>query len=1000
MIDSAAPELVAQAKRFAALSAVYDPVDALPEPVRRDAAQASLVASELAMASDTNPNDGSGWLLRSAERRYILAMLQSTEQLATAVAERRSGPLAPETIDLLDALDGRGLFAADSLSATIADPAVSSETIVRIVTALDRADVAAPGAANLTPARIRLAELTEATRRLIIAARGFFGRDDERATLAAWLDAPILAAPARAALLSGSPGIGKSALLDAITAEAVDRHEAVVVRLDFDRAGLDVLDLRGLTMEVARQLVERIGVGAEALLDVRLAAARVEDGSKRYEGSARASVPAELAAAIGRTVAAAGRPVLLVLDTLEVLRARGERQVGQLFAWIDRLVTDGMVPLSVLGAGRGDVFDTCPDRRGPWLPLEGLDRDAAAMLLDRLEVPATARASVLDLADGSPLVMRLAARVVKGYGTGRLPRGRLQGAVAAGFLYRFLLSRVIDPDLRRLAHPGLIVRRLSADVLRGVLAPQLGLKRLSEARAQALFDALAAEHWLVERDPVDPLFVRHRGDMRALLLPLLYSSRPGQCARVDAAAVRWFARRDDAESRVDAAYHSLQLMRSRPHPPMIDANVARRFDAATLDELPEAARAVVDRAAGGRTALFRGDTAAPAPADDADAANVLLHLIDTGDWIEGRYVVDQIERGGLDPRSVTAEAVRAFHWRAGRWADAWQLLAERDRLAGDDYDLGGLPPPLALVRMEMRAEFSPHDPIARLMASATAAPIPVGASPGDLARFGALGFVLAAHGLREAGQAGRDGDPVAAAFALWAGGDGGTAEFAFGVARDRLRARGLDSADARWNDPQLLQLLSPYAPVAANLLVRNDAGLAAASDTETRLAGAGGLMASTAMAVGGTNPIAGIAGLGLFAEWAGVAAMQAGDRDLRRIARSAERWRRVVAGDWRYGRPPRGWRQEGPVDRTLANRIAALQKDDAPRTAALAQLALWAADGDGARSWHDLRRRFATTFAHAAALDDPLARAARLRAMPAAFVPAAAILMASHMGDS
>ncbi len=1000
MIAATKPEWIADAKRYAALSAVYDPIEALPAEVRGDPAQASLVASALALASDTNPDEGSGWLLRSAERRYLLAALRKDALLDAALAERRRAPLDSATADLLDALEGRAAFAPDRLATTIADPDVDPATIERIVTALDRADRDAPGAGALGGARIRLAELADAARRAAVAARGFFGRDDEQATLAAWLAEPVRHPPAQAALITGSPGIGKSALLDAMTTVAIEEQNALVVRLDFDRAGLDVLDLRGLTMEVSRQLVDRIGAGAEDLLAVRLEAARVDGGSTKYEGSARAVMPVELAAAIGKAVGATGRPVFMILDTLEVLRARGERHIAQLFDWIDRLVEGGMAPLSVTAAGRGDVFDACPERRGPSMALDGLDRAAAAQMLERMEVPVAAREAILDLADGCPLVIRLAARIVKDHGA--LPRARrkLTGEVTAGFLYRFLLSRIVDPDLRRLAHPGLIARRLSADFLREVLAPQLGLKTLSETRAQALFDALAAEHWLVKRDPTDPLFVRHRGDMRALLLPLLYRDRPGQCARIDAAAARWFGQRGDATSQSDAAYHSLQLMRTRPRPPMLDAAVAQLLDPDAIAELPPAAQVVVERVRGGRSAYFRGEAAHAGP-DDDEAVAILGRLVEAGDWQEGRYVVAQIEQGGLDPRGVVADAVCTFYWRAGLWDAAWHLQADRDRSGASDEDLADRPPQLALARMEMRAEFAARFPVGPTFDGQLRAIAAASRAPSGLSQSGALGFMIAARWGRNESNWDKEGDPIAAALAMGRGERGPAADFAFGRARDRLRARGL-TGDIDWDDPQLLATMTPYAVFAAALALQPDrvAVDASARDTEARLAAAGAMIADGPATPSSANPMAGIADLGLFAEWAGVAAMTSTDPDLRRIARSAERWRRTVAGDWAYGPAPSDWRPATPLDHSLRRRLLRLLEARQPAAAAHAQLALWSADGDGERLWAQLRRRFSTSLTAAARIADPVARAVLLRRrIPTAFVPSAAVLTENLRGD-
>src|SRR5206468_8248704 len=49
----------------------------------------------------------------------------------------------------------------------------------------------------------------------------------------------------------------------------------------------------------------------------------------------------------------------------------------------------------------------------------------------------------------------------------------------------------------------------------------------------------------------------------------------------------------------------------------------------------------------------------------------------------------------FDARSPEADAVLAFLWRSGQWAQAQRLLAERDRLGGDAADVA-----------ELRAELS------------------------------------------------------------------------------------------------------------------------------------------------------------------------------------------------------------------------------------------------------------------------------------------------------
>jgi hypothetical protein len=175
----------------------------------------------------------------------------------------------------------------------------------------------------------------------------------------------------------------------------------------------------------------------------------------------------------------------------------------------------------------------------------------------------------------------------------------------------------------------------------------------------------------------------------------------------------------------------------------------------------------------------------------------------------------------------------------------------------------------------------------------------------------------------------------------------------------------------------------------------------AAARSEERLSQAGGLFHPP---LDGTltplpsSPIAGIAGLGLFAEWLEVLAFHKRDANLRSIGRAAERWRQTMAGAWQYGRAPSGWPASVRVDHTITGRIEALQSDKAAADAARSQLALWmdgkAPDPDGA--FRALEKRMPGILRDAAGAASPLDKAARLLRwnVPAAFIPPLAVLLA------
>lgn len=990
-------DLIDQARRFAALSGSFNPRDALPKGTAEDRRKIVDVATALAAKCDTNPDQGDRWLLRTGERRYILQALRKGGRLAEAIAERRRfAELDQETDDLLAAITGEGSFSRAAIARDLAEPP-SIDRLRRVVVALDRAGEEAPAGGLLTEARASLAKAERNARRRLLHERGFFGRAAQIASLLQFLETPYRTTPVGCAFVSGLPGIGKSALIEEVTNRITATSGGLNVRLDFDRAGLDILDVRGLTMEVARQLGERLGAEGSAILEKRLEAASYQPGEDSSARSQQSVFPVELATVMAKSVQQSNRPVLIILDTLEVLRARGHEHPRKLFEWLDQLVEHDLKPLRILAAGRGEALDACPARVGLPVSLHGLDPDATDQLLDRLEVAPADRPEVARVADGNPLVLRLAAQIAAEHGKESLPPGTVAKDTAAAFLYRFLLSRIEEPVLQRLAHPGLVLRRINAELLGEVVAPQVGLEELSAEEAKSMFDLLANEHWLVEPDPYNEGFVIHRGDMRLALLPLLYSSKPKVCARIDAAAAKWFGRRKDPQSQLDAAYHRLQRMRvEKKSRPLISQQVAFGFDRQMLAELPDKARDLVLRTTGGRTEQFRAQTSYSGRSDDEALASELNRIIDKQDWAEGQYLVGQaLDDGGFDARSTAADAIRTFFWRAGRWQDAKRLLAEHDRLGGTDADIGSLPRPFALARLEMRAEAG------RL----TARSIPLALemvrderSGGTLAvsRHGALAFRLLARGAdpREGSDLKRTADPVAAATELWGGGTGYAVRQALDQARERLMARGAGFVGrSEGVDAQLISVHTPYAPVAANLATQDGFHWLGeeAFQAEQRLCAMGALFEpplSRPPEPSKANPIAGIAGLGLFAEWIGLLGFWRRDPTLRALGRAAERWRQTMAGNWRYGRPPRGWAGPPLLDATLAARLDALRTKSA--AAALLDELMQSADAFG-----QLERRIAGRILKAYGAETTEAAAALLARsdVPSAIVPPLAALI-------
>jgi hypothetical protein len=1032
-------------RRYAALSGPFDPGEALDAvPGLQDADTSLLVtlSAHLANACDTQYGGDSGmWLMRDAQRRRVLEKLVGKDEPAAdqqgsvgpmplhdAIQWRQTLSADQSTTDLLDALTGQGPLAPAAVDAAIRTGGPKLE-LQRIAVALDRAGPLAPAHERVDAVKAILLDTDAKARDRVLLEHGFVGRQPERTAIADWIARPT-SSPVTALFVTGIPGIGKSTLLEQAVLDATGATPPLTVRLDFDRAGLDVLDPTGLTIELSRQIGGQLPEAAGELRRARFEAAgvAVQDAPSKVFRPSR--LPESLMGPLVQAVSTAGRTVLLVLDTLEVLRGRGETHPERLFEWLDQLYRAGVVPMAVVAAGRGDALDSAPARIGRRIELTGLEDPDAERLLDRYDIPRVAYPSILEVADGSPLVLGLAATLVQQAGTEAWTKATSGKRVTAAYLYRFLLSRIDDKPLRRLAHPGLIARRINAAFIAEVLAPQLGLGRIDAAEADRLFAALESHHWLVQPDAEG--WVRPRSDMRRVLLPLIYRDAPARAARIDRAASAWFGRRPEPWAAIESAYHRLQLMRSDPSFPRLDPGVLARLDDAGIAELPTLARDVVHQSLGERSSQFRdldvtkggGSTVEPG------AAGELSALIERRDWREAEYVYQRTFAVGMyDVRSPDADVARTFLWRAGRWHEAKRLLDERDVIGIGDDDLFDLAPMIALARLEMRAEFrfgALVDALGRGGPLVRRALDLASAGASSELGAGALGFALRRAGISAPPRSDQPdvvGDIVAAYSAegrRWS--DTGTLRLAQSRLANTMQPAGSaestsSSQPAEPLDPasdaavaRLFATLTPYASPAGVLLqLQAKAGVVARLTDDLYRVSAGLVRLDRLPPTGAnawhpkvtTETLAlfdELVGTGLFAEWAGAAVTAVGDPDLRLVARAAERWRRTAAGAWAYGgsppRDPQPWNRR--QDASIVDRVASLDRAPDPRAAAIAQLAAWMGVDDGTAVTARLQRRYATSLARATAVSatDATVVAEQLlrRPVPAAFIPALATL--------
>lgn len=410
-----------------------------------------------------------------------------------------------------------------------------------------------------------------------VSTDDFVGRERELKLLQTYLHGPP---PTRPLALHGPGGVGKSTLLAHFVLEHVERtgDPLLFTYLTFDRGELDAQFPLTLVAEACRQLSLQAPMLVQPLTPVRAAIDEVltaqlrlahehslARGRSSRDAARNRADQAVLAEQFAKVVneTTGGAPILVLLDTFEMAQRRRGSFLGQLGAALGRMQSR-MPSLRFVIAGRAPVAGM----KAHNVPLEGLDPAQARALLRNalrgMAVPDDLVDTVASNVSGNPLSLRLAADLTRREGAASLStsRGRnrllfdLRDEQVQGVLYRRILDRV-DRSVRPLANPGLVVRKITSDVILEVLAEPCGLARLTPKKAERLFDTLRREVSLVTE--ARPGVLVHRADVRREMLPLLETEAPARVREIHERAVAYYATRPEFDDKVEHLYHRLML---------------------------------------------------------------------------------------------------------------------------------------------------------------------------------------------------------------------------------------------------------------------------------------------------------------------------------------------------------------------------------------------------------------------------------------------------------
>ena len=752
----------------AAVVAGFLPRELSPETLAgKDRANAQKTV--LNFAEPVREASGVRWTLTPESRREVLKEVIGTDDLKaslTRTASRFTDPVsnalrnclsnfaATPSFDSLEALEA----SRTALSWLSGIPGLTLPSLDEIDREIELRRLLAPFA-RMIGQRSTAGETQKGHR--------FFGREKELDKLRAYVGvvAPTSlttrAVSFAKSLVGRSPlavwGIGGSGKTTLISKFMLEHAEAAASRfpfayLDFDRTTISGGNRVGILAEICTQVAAQFPSLTEPMLALRSKVVRFGGGTADaaqsdsitrlipYQRKFRNLIDENM-----RSLESSfewARPFLLVFDTFEVVQYSPD-DVASLEEFVGAFSLtgeSGLWPrLRLIISGRKRVSEflrqkvekllvDALDRKGCTAMLVALTADAGKALSEAQAgalVTALAKAIPENPGAVQPLRIRLTAEAIansrddgpttasvllREFGQPLTMGGLAAQVLIDGVLVRRIVGHIKDIRVRALADPGLVVRRITADVIRQVMTRATNKPMEGEEDPKEL-DADVREPWIVDPTEAQNIFeafkkevslvqiegdaLRHRPDVRMEMLPLIRARRPRRFQNLHRVAFQYFSKLaeqdpEDRPSAAEAIYHGLwaavplpELDRLWPRGQKFDPRI-------DPDEFGDDSLA---------NTFILAKTGNPLTAKEFSE---LPHEI-TLDWVGARSAalvsrrrIDERELGTirelagelfeeLDDRANDAAPVTRLLYRCGLWDDALRLV-ERQLRGKEFYD--------------------------------------------------------------------------------------------------------------------------------------------------------------------------------------------------------------------------------------------------------------------------------------------------------------------------
>lgn len=343
------------------------------------------------------------------------------------------------------------------------------------------------------------------------------------------------------------------------------------VYIDFDLPGFSLKEPLNIALECFRQLSIQNPRHSNVYTKIskiitKMMMGGIDVGSNNSirisTSSMRSSIYStieELLKRYGKGLIKSNSPFLIVFDSFEEMQYRATRSELDRFFRFVKEVSEMLPRMRTVFAGRSEIRDSLEDIHFETLELKEFDKDSAIALLLKHNIDDKEIChDIYSKFGGNPLLLRLAADLVI-KDKNALSKYRNIHYTRHEFLVNRILHHIHNEDVRKIAVPGMLVRRINADVILNILAEPCNVIDIDKPKSHIFFEELKKEVSLISKSMSSEEFC-FRQDLRIVCEKMIWNKYPREAALIYQKAIDYYEkyRMKGLEYEAEYYYHRLK----------------------------------------------------------------------------------------------------------------------------------------------------------------------------------------------------------------------------------------------------------------------------------------------------------------------------------------------------------------------------------------------------------------------------------------------------------